>query len=344
MAAIALNARFYSHVPTGMQRYALEMAKRFAEELFVVRPRRPLRGTEGHAWEQLYLPIASRGRLLWSPNNTGPLGVSRQVCTIHDIIPIDRPEWFSPRFSAWYNWRLPKLVHRVQHLIAVSEFTKQRLVERLGVAPSKVTVVWNGVDAQFTPRSSDEIEHMRRVLGISSRQYLLSVGSLEPRKNLRALLTAWRRIAPELPRDIDLVVVGAKGASQVFSDAKLGEIPPRVCLTGYVAQEQLPALYSGAMALVYPSLYEGFGLPPLEAMACGTPVVTSGTTSLPEVVGDSAVLVDPLSPDSIAEGIQRIVLDAPLRDQLRENGLLRARGITWDRAVTETRKIFSSLL
>ncbi len=184
MAAIALNARFYSHVPTGMQRYGLEMAKRFAEELFVVRPNRPLRGTEGHAWEQLYLPIASRGRLLWSPNNTGPLSVARQVCTIHDIIPIDRPEWFSPRFSAWYNWLLPKLVHRVQHLIAVSEFTKQRLVERLGVAPSKVTVVWNGVDAQFTPRPLDEIERMRREVGISSRKYLLSVGSLEPRKIL----------------------------------------------------------------------------------------------------------------------------------------------------------------
>jgi glycosyltransferase involved in cell wall biosynthesis len=344
MAAIALNARFYSHLPTGMQRYGLEMAKRLAEELFIVRPNRPLRGTEGHAWEQFYLPLATRGRLLWSPNNTGPLGVSRQVCTIHDIIPIDRPDWFSPRFSAWYNWLLPKLVHRVQHLIAVSEFTKQRLVERLGVAPSKITVVWNGVDAQFTPRPLDEIDRMRRELGISSRQYLLSVGSLEPRKNLRALLTAWRRISPDLPADIDLVVVGAKGASLVFSDAKLGDVPPRVCLTGYVAQEQLPALYSGAMALVYPSLYEGFGLPPLEAMACGTPVVTSGTTSLPEVVGDSAVLVDPLSPDSIAEGIQRIVLDAPLRAQLRERGLRRARGITWDQSAAETRKVFSALL
>ncbi len=157
-------------------------------------------------------------------------------------------------------------------------------------------------------------------------------------------MTAWRRIAPKLPDDIDLVVVGAKGASLVFSDAKLGDAPPRVCLTGYVAQEQLPALYSGAMALIYPSLYEGFGLPPLEAMACGTPVVTSGTTSLPEVVGDSALLVDPLSPESIAEGIQRIVFDAPLREQMRERGLLRARGVTWERAVTDTRKVFSSLL
>jgi glycosyltransferase involved in cell wall biosynthesis len=204
--------------------------------------------------------------------------------------------------------------------------------------------VWNGVDAQFTPRPLDEIERMRREVGISSRKYLLSVGSLEPRKNLGALMTAWRRIAPTLPDDIDLVVVGAKGASLVFSDAKLGEAPPRVCLTGYVAQEQLPALYSGAMALIYPSLYEGFGLPPLEAMACGAPVVTSGTTSLPEVVGDSALLVDPLSPESIADGIQRIVSDAPLREQLRERGLLRTRGVTWERAVTDTRKVFASLL
>ncbi len=344
MAAIALNARFYSHVPTGMQRYGMEMAKRFQQELDILRPSRPLRGTEGHVWEQLYLPLASRGRLLWSPNNTGPLGVSRQVCTIHDIIPIDRPEWFNARFAAWYNWLLPKLVHRVQHIIAVSEFTKRRLVERLGVAPSKVTVVWNGVDAQFTPRSSEEIESMRRELSIGGRPYLLSVGSLEPRKNLQALLAAWRGIAPKLPDDIDLVVVGAKGASLVFSDAKLGEIPPRVRLTGYVAQEQLPALYSGAMALVYPSLYEGFGLPPLEAMACGTPVVTSCTSSLPEVVADAAVLVDPASPESIAEGIQRVVLNPSLRVELRERGLARARGISWDRSAEETRKVIASLL
>jgi len=247
-------------------------------------------------------------------------------------------DWFQPLYQALAE------SHRIM-LTGNSNAGNADYASWIGIDESRIACVPNAIDVTNGVTLTEvDRQRKRRELGISSRQYLLSVGSLEPRKNLRALLTAWRRIAPELPDDIDLVVVGAKGASQVFSDAKLGEIPPRVCLTGYVAQEQLPALYSGAMALIYPSLYEGFGLPPLEAMACGTPVVTSGTTSLPEVVGDSAVLVDPLSPDSIAEGIQRIVLDGTLRDQLRESGLLRARGITWERAVTETRKVFASVL
>jgi len=344
MAAIALNARFYSHVPTGMQRYGLEMTRRFGAELDVVRPHRPLRGAEGHLWEQLYLPAASRGRLLWSPNNTGPLAVSRQVCTIHDIIPIDRPEWFSPRFAAWYRWLLPRLVHRVQHIIAVSEFTRRRLMERFGVAPNKISVVWNGVDAQFTPQPAEAIEEMRRALGIHSPRYLLSTGSRDPRKNLSGLLETWRRILPQLPDDLELVLIGREESSLVFSRAKAGQTPPRVRFAGYVKQEQLPALYSGALALIYPSLYEGFGLPPLEAMACGTPVVTSAVTSLPEVVGDAAVLVDPENTDSIAEGVRRIVECADLRRQLRAAGLDRVREITWDRSATRTRQVLQEQL
>jgi glycosyltransferase involved in cell wall biosynthesis len=344
MAAIALNARFYSHVPTGMQRYGLEMTRRFGAELDVVRPHRPLRGAEGHLWEQLYLPAASRGRLLWSPNNTGPLAVSRQVCTIHDIIPIDRPEWFSPRFSAWYRWLLPRLVRRVQHIIAVSEFTRQRLMERFGVEPGKVTVVWNGVDAQFTPQPAEAIEEMRRALGIRGPRYLLATGSRDPRKNLTRLLEAWRLLLRRLPEDLELVVTGREESSLVFSMAKTVDTPPRVRFIGYARQEQLPALYSGALALIYPSLYEGFGLPPLEAMACGTPVVTSAATSLPEVVGGAAVLVDPANTESIAEGVRRVVECADLRNQLREAGLARVREITWDRSAAQARRVLREQL
>jgi glycosyltransferase involved in cell wall biosynthesis len=344
MAAIALNARFYSHVPTGMQRYGLEMTRRFGSDVDVVRPHRPLRGAEGHLWEQLYLPAASRGRLLWSPNNTGPLAVSRQVCTIHDIIPIDRPEWFSAQFSAWYQWLLPKLVHRVQHIIAISDFTRRRLVQRLGVAPGKITVVWNGVDAQFNPQPEQAIEGMRAALGIRSPRYLLASGSRDPRKNLVRLLEAWERILPVMPEDLELVLIGREESSLVFATAKASEIPERVRFAGYVKQEQLPALYSGALALVYPSLYEGFGLPPLEAMACGTPVVTSSTTSLPEVVGDAAVLVDPANTDAIAEGMMRIVDCANLRGELREAGLARAREITWDWSAKQTMRVLQGQL
>ena len=344
MAAIALNARFFSHVPTGMQRYGLEMTRRFAEELDIVRPQRPLRGTEGHLWEQFYLPTASRGRLLWSPNNTGPLAVARQVCTMHDIIPIDRPEWFSKQFSAWYQWLLPRLVHRVQHIIAVSEFTRQRLIDRLGVEPGKITVIWNGVDAQFVPQSAAAVAELRRELNIRSTRYLLATGSRDPRKNLTRLLETWQRLLPQLPDDVELVLMGREESPRVFSTAPAGQIPPRVRFAGYVKQEQLPALYSGAMALLYPSLYEGFGLPPLEAMACGTPVVTSAVTSIPEVVGNAAVLVDPENVESIAEGVLRVVESEDLRERLRAAGLDRVRGVTWDRAAAKTRRVLREQL
>ena len=184
MSIIALNARFYSHVPTGMQRYGIEMANRLSDLVEVVRPDEPLKGARGHLWEQLYLPAVSRRRLLWSPNNTGPLAIARQLCTMHDIIPVEHPEWFNSRFAAWYQWLLPKLTHRVQHMIAVSQFTKDRLVDRFRIHPDKISVVWNGVDDQFRPRAIEEIAEARNALNIPSPRYVLSLGSLEPRKNV----------------------------------------------------------------------------------------------------------------------------------------------------------------
>ncbi len=324
-----------------MQRYGIEMANRLADVLDVVRPSGSLRGASGHLWEQAWLPSAAGNRLLWSPNNTGPLALARQVCTMHDIIPVEHPEWFSARFSAWYQWLLPRLTRRVQHLIAVSEFTKQRLVERFGIRPEKITVVWNGVDAQFRPRSAAEIAEVREALGIRSPRYLLSLGSLEPRKNLARLLRSWGRLRLS-GEEISLVVVGAKGSPQVFRDASIKELPEGVHFTGYARQEHLPALYSGAVALVYPSLYEGFGLPPLEAMACGTPVIASNTTSLPEITGGAALLIDPLNEDAIGEAILRLLGDEHLRRTMSARSLAHVSKLTWDRSAAETRKVLEA--
>ena len=178
---IALNARFYSHRATGMQRYGMEMAARLDNDLDILRPSRPLRGAEGHLWEQAWLAGASRGRLLWSPNNTGPLAIAHQVCTIHDIIPLDRPDWFSANFSRWYEWLMPRLARRVEHIIAISEFTKCRVMERLGVRPERITVIPNGVDSCFHPRAEQEIAEVRGELEIPTPYYLLCLGSMEPR-------------------------------------------------------------------------------------------------------------------------------------------------------------------
>lgn len=342
MTPIAVNARFHAHRATGMQRYALELSRRFAGFLDPVRPGRPLSGAAGHLWEQLYLPSAVRGRLLWSPNNTGPLAVERQICTIHDLIPLDHPEWFNRRFAQWYAWLLPRLARRVRHIIAVSEFTRQRIVDLLGVRPANVTVIPNGVDSRFSPKGIEEVEAVRRALGISSPSYLLCVGSVEPRKNLLRLLAAWKIAQSSVPEDVDLVVAGARGSTRVFGSVAIESVPARVHFTGYVADEHLPGLYSGALALVYPSLYEGFGLPPLEAMACGIPVVTSNGTSLPEVVGDTAVFVDPRDVESIADGIVRLVSRADLRSVLREKSRQRAAQFTWSRCAERTLRLLQA--
>lgn len=339
MNQIALNARFYVHRPTGMQRYAVELCRHFANYLDPLTPARALRGAAGHLWEQLYLPSVLRGRLLWSPNNTGPVSVARQICTIHDLIPLEHPDWFNARFASWYGWLLPKLTNRVQHIIAVSEYTRQRLVERLKVPSHKISVIPNGVDAHFSPRNAEETQNVRRTLGIKAPGYLLCVGSLEPRKNLVRLLEAWRKIPQCVKGDVSLVVAGGIGNERVFGALTTGAAPPQTQFTGYVSDQHLPALYSGALAMVYPSLYEGFGLPPLEAMACGTPVVTSNCTSLPEVVADSAILVDPSDTASIADGMTRILGSAELRGDLRKRGLARARLFTWERSARDTLKL-----
>jgi glycosyltransferase involved in cell wall biosynthesis len=339
MTSIALNARFSVHRPTGMQRYAIELSRRFAEHLDPLAPADRLSGVSGHLWEQVYLPAVVKGRLLWSPNNTGPLAVERQVCTIHDLIPLDHPEWFNKRFASWYAWLLPRLARRVQHIIAVSEFTKTRIMERLKVPAARITVIANGVDAKFFPRSAAEIESMRRALDISAPSYLLSVGSLEPRKNLSRLLEAWGRAQSSVSQGVTLVVAGARGNTKVFGSCDPVAIPPRVQFTGYVSDEHLPSLYSGALALIYPSLYEGFGLPPLEAMACGVPVVTSKGTSLPEVVGDDAILVDPEDVDSIADGIRGVARASGGPDESIQRGVLRASQFTWERAAQQTLRV-----
>ena len=336
MTQIALNARFHSHRPTGMQRYALELSSRFGGHLDPLKPDRPLRGPSGHLWEQLFLPSAVRGRLLWSPNTTGPLAIEKQVCTFHDLIPLDHPEWFNHRFAQWYQWLLPRLAKRVRRIIAISEFTKQRIVDLLGVSPRKVAVIPNGVDARFSPRLEEEMEAARKVLGIGRAPYLLCVGSLEPRKNLGRLLAAWHKAQTAAPDEMVLVVAGGSANLRVFESAEFGTVPPRVHFTGYVSDEFLPSLYSGAVALLYPSLYEGFGLPPLEAMACGTPVVTSRNTSMPEVVGGAALLVDPFDIDSIAAAILQVVSSASLRDTLSAKGLVQAARFTWESAARQT--------
>ncbi len=333
---ILVNARSLTAGMTGVQRYTDELCKRLDGRIERISPGRPMNGLMGHLWEQVCLPRLAAGRVLWSPANAGPVSLERQVVTIHDIAVLDHPEWFGRRFAAWYRWLVPRLTRRVKRIVAVSEFTKSRLVDALGIDNSRIAVIPNGVDDRFRQASRVECFELSRRLPVPRSAYVLSVGSLEPRKNLARLLEAWSRCVDHIPPSVWLVITGIKGASQVFRNTPAMSLPRRVHLTGYVPERELPALYRGALTLVYPSVYEGFGLPALEAMASGVPPIVGNNTSLPEIVSDAGLCIDPHNADAIADAIGRMINDAELREELSRRSLARSRLFDWNKTVRAT--------
>lgn len=331
-----INTRVLSSPLTGVQRYVLELQAKLKERLEPIAPDKPMHGMLGHAWEQLVLPAKLKEGLLFSPSNTGPLLVGKQVVTIHDITPLDHPEWLNPKFAAWYRFLIPRLVHKAQRVIVDSGFTKDRICEVTSVESDKIVIIPLGVDLRFRPKPKDDVNQAKEATGISNIEYVLAVATIEPRKNLQRLLEAWHNACQKLPKNVWLVVAGAKGQGSIFRDASFNGLPPNVYMAGHVPDEHLPALYSGALFFIYVSLYEGFGLPPLEAMACGTPVLTSNITSLPEVVGDAALTVDPYDVEAIADGIKRLVEDGGLRAELSRRGIASAKMFTWDKTAELT--------
>jgi glycosyltransferase involved in cell wall biosynthesis len=333
---LAVNGRFMDRRITGVERYAREVLTRFKTDPTIIRPHGRLQGLLGHAWEQLVLPSRLSRRTLWSPCNTGPVATARQVVTIHDMAVFDHPEWFSKRFAAVYRTIIPELARRACGIIAVSSFTKERLVQTLKLDESKVHVIANGVASSFSPRLPAEIAAVRSRLAIPDGPYVLSLCSLEPRKNLANLFAAWA-IVKRNNHNVNLVLGGASGKSDIFRSFNQA-LPPSskgVVLTGYVGDDDLPALYSGALCFVYPSLYEGFGLPVLEALSCGVPVVTSDSTSLREVAQHICRLVDPMSAREIAAAICEL-LDKEHSPELIALNCNYAARYTWERCAAET--------
>jgi glycosyltransferase involved in cell wall biosynthesis len=337
---VVLNARYQSRLMTGVERYACEVVQRLPLILAKLAPANKAQGMRGHLWEQAVLPLMFRGDVLWSPCNTGPLAVRRQVVTIHDCAFLDHPGHFQSAFARWYRWLLPQLARRVAHIITVSDFSKSRLIERLKISPEKVTVVPNGVDERFCPQSQAQVEQVRAKYQLPQR-YVLSVGSLEPRKNLTRLLKAWHTVADKHP-DITLVVAGTTN-QRAFRGVELDMPLPNVQFIGYVDYDDLPAIYAQAELFAYPSLYEGFGLPVLEAMACGAPVLCSRTTALPEVAGNAAAFVDPNDIASLADGICQLLADPARCAALREAGLRRAQGYSWNATAAETYRVLQAV-
>jgi glycosyltransferase involved in cell wall biosynthesis len=321
---IAIDARAAVRAePGGVERWARELAQRLPAlrpgGYAVLRPPPALAHRAGHAWEQAVLPLRCarlRARLLLCPANLAPLAVGRAVVVIHDAAPLRHPDWYSPAYARLQRRLLPLIARRARHVITVSEFSRAELHATLGV--ERVSVVAGGVDPAFTPAADPG--PARAALGLA-RPYVLCVAAHTARKNLAALVPAARALAPA---GVDVVVAG--GHRPQFA-AERGLAGLR--LLGHVSDALLPGLYAGAEALALPSHYEGFGLPVLEAMAAGTPVVAAATTALPETCGGAALLVPPAG-EPFRVALEQLLGDAAERERLRAAGLARAAGFTWD--------------
>jgi glycosyltransferase involved in cell wall biosynthesis len=271
----------------------------------------------GHAWEQCALPaLAARAALILSPANLAPVLYPRNAIVIHDAAALRHPEAYSRAYVEYQRRMLPALARRARLLITVSEFSRGELVEMLGVAPEKVTVVPEGVDERFGGATASDEVAARYALW---SPYVLALGTVSQRKNLGVLEQAARALREH---GVELVVAGS-------DRGYLRGAPTQLRRLGYVAEADLPALYAGAGALAMPSRYEGFGLPCLEAMAAGTPVVAAAAGALPETVADAGVLVDPGAAEGFAAALVDVVTDECRRANLAAAGRRRAARYSW---------------
>ncbi|MEA3225822.1 MAG: glycosyltransferase family 1 protein [Planctomycetota bacterium] len=357
MNRILVNARFLVSPLTGVQRYAREMVNALhavgkgrcdlvlavpqgvsfdlCDDIQLFRDPSPL---PGHLWEQMRLPAIMRktnADLLWSPCGSGPLLVRKQVVTVHDASVFACRECFKWTYRTFHRTLLPLLAGRVRRLITVSEFSKAELLSYKIGACEKISVIYNGINAQAFS------DHNRKI-PIDGERYVLSVGSRDPRKNVPRLLKAWEAIPANLKRGLKLVIAGGSGSG--FAREVLGDVPRDVVFLGYVAEQDLASLYARAAIFVYPSIYEGFGFPPLEAMACKTPVIVSNAASLPEICGDAALYCDPFNVESIAEKIIELLDDPSMQEQLSGKGLERVKEFTWRKAATKLIQVFDGEL
>ncbi len=288
------------------------------------------KSVSGQPVDVLHYP-ASFTRLLGS----GLSRASSVILTVHDLGFLRRPGWFRWDRSAYYRAMIRRSVRHATRILADSEATSRDLQEYLDVDPSRIDVVPLGVDSRFRPAPENEVARARDTYDLPET-FFLYVGTLEPRKNVPALIQAFDSIAGECEHD--LVIAGRNGwkFNGIYDAAAAAQYSGRIHFIGYVADDALPAVLSAADAFVWPSLWEGFGLPPLEAMACGVPVITSNTSSLPEVVGDAALTVPPEDVDAIAGAMLSLLADSELCRSLRERGLKRAGEFTWRRTAEQT--------
>lgn len=322
-APVAINARAAVRTQIGgVERVARELAVRLPAlrpgRYRVIAPRPALAHRRGHAWEQLALPALARSSdLLLSPANLAPVASGRNVVSIHDLAPF-LGDWYGSLYGRWHRALLPRVARGALRVVAPSQAVRSQLIELIGVSQERIRVVALGVDPALGERADPERTAARHAL---TAPYVLAVGTDLPRKNFGVL----DRVAERLGREgIEVVLAGSTRHYMRRGSYAVREL-------GYVADGDLPGLYAGAAAFAMPSLYEGFGLPCLEAMACGAPVVASNRPALPETCADAALLVDPDDHEAFAAALLEAAAPGPPRERLVEAGRARAAHLTWQR-------------
>lgn len=277
-----------------------------------------------------------------------PPGVKgKKIAIVYDMAYKAYPETVRKRTRRLLDIALKKSCKRADHIITISQFSKSEIIKYLNIPEEKITIMPCGVDTTLYHDNYME-EDIQKVLNKYRIQgeYLLYLGTLEPRKNIVRLIKAYAKLKEKESSTPKLVLAGRKGwmFDDIFQIVELLNLVDDVIFTGYVDAEDAPLLIKGAMVFLFPSIYEGFGMPPLEAMACGTPVLTSNTSSLPEVVGDAGILVDPFSIESIQNGMEKLINDNKLRVELAYRGIQRSIRFTWNESVNVLYKVFQDQL
>lgn len=298
-----------------------------------------------HIWEQFELPRLARAEkidILHSPANIAPLFYrGKSIVHIHDLCFVVNPQWYSFSFRTVYNYLIPKIAKRATRVITNSNNSKNDLLQFFGISAEKISLVYWAVDDSFLPKTSQNNQQARSE---EKEDYILYVGSLEPRKNISLLLDAYEILRGSIPGiKTKLVLIG--GESPLFASAriKVKNFAEDIVFKGFVTDQELRDYYRKAKVVAYPSLYEGFGLPPLEAMASGTPVVSTRTSSIPEVVGDAAILVSPHDADELASALRSVLTDQQLSSQLIQNGYRQVKAFTWSRVAKSVLGIYEQL-
>ncbi len=341
-----VNGRYLTQKATGVHRYAFEICNKLHEmgvDFHVAIPQEihpdymftfktvKCGSLQTHAWEQISLPryLKKIGNpLLISFTGCGPLFYRNQIMTIHDVSHERYPEWFSKNYYRYYHFMMPRIGKKAHAVLTVSEFSKNEIVDTLGIDPKKIHVVHSNVPFHNKP-TEDEILNFRR--DASTDKYILAVSSMDPRKNFERLVTAFNKIED---KSVKLYIIGM--SFKAFNTPDLQKlIGENVYLPGYISDDTLQNMYQNALLSIYPSLYEGFGLPPLEAMTFGCPAINSDIPALREVSEDAALYVDPYDVDDIASKIERLLNDEALRKHLQIKGLEQVKKYSWEKSARQ---------